>query len=304
MIRRLYEENRMLMSFYQYTGWLRKPFSSKKLQYQEQVIKNLSLLLQEDPLLRIDEFEGEFYFDVRSHLFQRFVLNKCYEPKLVKLCKLYINPLKDIIDVGANIGLFTVLFGKNTQNHQKILSIEPTKNASLKLLKNIEKNNISNKVTVFHGVASNYSGTVDIETILGKEEYSSIGSINHPVVKGEIYSTEKVESKTVDDLVLANSMKPGLIKVDVEGCEHLVFTGAQNVLRDHRPIIISELSNFLLSRNDSSSSKVIELIKKNDYTIFDPLNPTFPPGSKEFGDIICFPSEMNMTCEKLASDTQ
>jgi FkbM family methyltransferase len=304
LIERAYYQNKTLRSLYQSTGWIRRPFGSKKIEHQEKIINNLIALMIEDPILNVEEFKGEFCFDVRSHLFKRLVVDSYYEPELAKLCSAYVNPQKDVIDIGANIGLFTVMLAKEINESRKVLAIEPTKNASFRLLQNIERNEVKDKVEVFKGVASNTSGSIEIKTIAGKEEYSSIGNIAHPIVDAEQYVIEKVDGKTVDDLVSVYSIDPGFIKIDVEGCEHLVLGGAQSTLINKRPIIISELSDFLLSQNGSSSEEVIQLIKKNDYDIFDPLDPSSKPGSKEFGDIICFPKEMNISIDKLISTSR
>jgi FkbM family methyltransferase len=301
IIERAYYQNKALRSLYQSTGWIRRPFSFRKIKHQNKIISNLISLLTEDPVLKVEEFNGEFRFDVRSHLFKRLVVDQYYEPQLVKLCGSYVNPQRDVIDVGANIGLFTVMLAKKISESRRVLAIEPTDNASFRLFSNIETNGVKEKVEVFKGVASNTSGLLEIKMVVGKEEYSSIGNVLHPVVDTEKYVVENVDSKTIDDLVSVYSIDPGFMKIDVEGCEHLVLSGAQSTLRDKRPIVVSELSDFLLNQNNSSAEEVMQLIKVNDYDIFDPLDPSSKPGSKEFGDIICFPKEMGITIEKLVS---
>jgi FkbM family methyltransferase len=296
---KIYYQNKAVRSIYQSTAWLRKPFLTKKLEGQKKIIDNLIVLMQEDPILKVNEFDGIFCFDARSHLFERLVVHRYYEPELAHLCSSYVNPNKDVIDVGANIGLFSIMLAKKIDISHKVFAIEPTKNAASRLSRNIEMNHLTHKINVFQGVASNQSGTVEIKTIVGKEEYSSIGGISHPSVDNEQFVIEKVDSKTIDELVSINSINPGLIKVDVEGCEHFVFGGANETLKTKRPIIVSEMSNFLLNRNGSSSQEVIDLIKKHGYDIFDPLDPSAPTGSKDFGDIICFPKEMNISKESL-----
>ncbi|MCZ7667690.1 MAG: FkbM family methyltransferase [Chloroflexi bacterium] len=105
--------------------------------------------------------------------------------------------------------------------------MEPTNNALGRLCENIRINEIENKVIVYEGVASNDTGTEKISVIEGKEEYSSIGGINHPSVSN-IKSTEyEVQSSTIDDLVENFSLDPGFIKVDVEGAENLIFDGCK-----------------------------------------------------------------------------
>ena len=82
------------------------------------------------------------------------------------------------------------------------------------------------------------------------------------------------------------------MKIDVEGAEHIVFEGCKELLEFHRPIIISEISEIMLKQNGSSSKDLINFIFQYGYDIVDPIDPKIPPGSKDFGDILCIPKEM------------
>ena len=256
----------------------------------KEVTNNLSEILIGDPIIRVDEFEGVFAVDIRSDLFSRIVLNRHYEPQLAQLCRRYLDKNRDAIDVGANIGFYTVMFAKNLAQ-QKVLSIEPAKSTLQRLQRNVALNGVMHKVEVFEGVASNRNGAVEIKTIKGKEEYSSLGAMDHPSITKEKWALEEVMGATLDELVKQKSLDPGFLKVDVEGVEHLVFTGAKKVLSEKRPVILSELSDFLLKRNGSSAREVIDLIKSHGYDVFDPINPSIQPGAKDFGDILCVPQE-------------
>jgi len=255
------------------------------------VVDNLGKLLCEDPLLNIEGFNGDFVIDKHSHIFKRLVLEGEYEPKLIKYCEMLIDKDRDVIDVGANVGFFTVLFAKSINENQKVLSIEPTSRALKRLRKNIAINKIHDKVILFEGVASNVKGNVEIKTIPGKEEYSSLGSMSHNAITDEEYVLEDVKSLTIDSLVDINEIDPGFIKIDVEGAEHLVFEGAKNVIKKYRPIILSELSDFLLKKNGASSTEVINLIRQFNYTIIDPMHPSASLDTNILGDILCIPNE-------------
>ncbi|MDB2499866.1 FkbM family methyltransferase, partial [bacterium] len=122
-----------------------------------------------------------------------------------------------------------------------------------------------------------------------KEEFSSIGKMDHPSISNESFVEIETLSATLDSLVSKHKLIPGFIKVDVEGAEHLVFQGAQSVLREHRPIIFSEVSDYLLKRNGSSAKEVMESISQNNYKIIDPFNPHVRPENQDFTDILCLP---------------
>jgi FkbM family methyltransferase len=272
---------------------VRKNIIYKKLIHQEEILQRLSELMINDPIIEIKEFGGTYALDIRSHLFKRLLLEKEYEPELVDVCKRYINKNKDIIDVGANVGFFSCFFSKQIQNN-KVLAIEPTQNALKRLKHNLELNKANENVILFEGVVSDSEGLLEIKTIEGKEEYSSLGGMNHHGIASEKYVTERVKSITLDALIKEHKLDPGFIKIDVEGAEHLVFAGASEVLTQKRPIILSEMCNFLLKKNGSSAAEVINFIEKHDYEVINPSDPKIDPRTADFGDALCFPRELGL----------
>jgi FkbM family methyltransferase len=253
-----------------------------------EVFHNLCTVLTEDPVVQLPEYKGVFALDCRSDMFKRIIANGEYESELALQCLSQVDPARDAIDVGANAGLYTVLLAK-TLRKGRVLAVEPVPNAAARLRRNISLNHVLDKVIVFEGAASDRTGSAQVKTIEGREDYSTMGEMAHPAVTAERYRTLDVRTSTIDDLVRGNSLDPGFIKVDVEGCEHLVFLGAGEVLKKHRPVVLSELSDYLLRKNGSSAREVIALIANHGYQVIDPLDPPTPPGEKEFGDILCIP---------------
>lgn len=260
----------------------------RKTSVQEQLFQNLSRLLVEDPLVKVDEFKGIFRISSRSDLFKRLVVENEYEPGLVQRCLELVDIDRDVLDIGANVGFYSVLFGK-TLRKGRVLAVEPTKRAAARLQENINTNGVQEKVIVLQAAISNSSGEIELKTIEGMEEYSSLGAMDHPSIPTAKISTERVACFTVDEAVARHSLNPGFMKVDVEGMEHLVFGGASKVLSEHRPVILSELSNYLLQKNGTSAEEVIRMIRKYDYDVIDPSEPGVEPGIRNFGDVLCTP---------------
>ena len=165
---------------------------------------------------------------------------------------------------------------------------------------NIAINDVSERVIVVRGVVSNSAGEVTIHTIPGREEYSSLGDMSHPAIADAQISKLSVQSSTVDLLVETHGLNPGFIKIDVEGCEHLVLAGALRTLASFRPVVLSELSDSLLRKNGSSGASVVDTFIRAGYAVFDPLDPrSRSVGSKPLGDLLAVPSELGMTAQAL-----
>lgn len=268
---------------------IRRHSLRKNIDIKIKVYNQLCEILVTDPVIHVDEFNGIFLIDKHSTLFRRILVEGCYEPKLVKYCSKYIDFNKDIIDVGANVGFYSVLCAKKINRCNKVLSIEPTKNAFEKLIHNLELNEVNSKVISYNGAASNIIGEVEINTVIGKEEYSSLGAMSHPSISRDSYTSYKVESSTIDFLVEKYSLKPGFIKIDVEGAENLVLEGCKKVLTENHPVILMEVSDALLKKNSSSAKAVIDTIYSYEYDIIVPGFPKELPGERAYGDILCIP---------------
>lgn len=251
--------------------------------------KTLDRLILEPPLFSVAEFLGSFYIDPRSDLFSRLLMRGRYEPILAELVRYIINPGRDVVDVGANIGFYSVLGAKCTQ--KRVLAIEPTENALSLLRKNLQVNGVISRAVIYKGVASNREGSRFINVVAGREEYSSIGGLNHPAVQGEARSQQRVAGNTIDNIVSTYGLDPGLIKIDVEGMEHEVLAGATKVLESVRPKILCEFSPEILVRNGADPECLIDYFYELKYRIIDPHVPDLRPGTRPYGDILAVPQE-------------
>ena len=255
----------------------------------EDLLDRLAARLVEDPCLRVDEFDGEFELDARSALFRRLARDGDYEPWLGALFERHVDPSRDVLDVGANVGFHAVRFARLLGAGRRVVSVEPTRRAADRLDRNLARNGVADRVVVHRGAVADRAGTMELKTIAGREEFSTLGAMAHPAVDGERWEIETVSTCTLDELVERHGVEPGFVKVDVEGAEHLVFAGAARTLSVHRPVIVTELSDDLLRGNGSSAREIVELISGHGYRITDPQRPGVEPGSASFADVLCVP---------------
>lgn len=252
-------------------------------------ISRFETLVTKDVHISVSEFDGEFQISPRSHLLHRFLAHGEYEPDLVKLFLSHIQKDRDIIDVGANIGFFTVLGAKQLTSG-RVLAAEPTSAAYQRLKANIKTNNVIDNVITFNGLVSNKNGEDSINIVEGREEYSSMGELIHSSIVGQASKQEKIRASTLDMLVKENSLNPALIKVDVEGAEAYVFEGAEETLKTYRPVVISEFSPHLLKQNGSSAESIISMFNKYNYSVHDPHDTTIKIENSISGDMIAIPN--------------
>ena len=138
-------------------------------------------------------------------------------------------------DIGANIGLYSVLFGKKYQNGQ-VVSFEPNK----ALHASLENNFLLNEATnyIIEGIAlSNQSG---LGVMSAKDSRPGAGrikahsDISTPGNKFQIISGDEY-------LRLHPKLIPGLIKIDVEGHEPEAIKGISEILSSYKPTLTIEV---------------------------------------------------------------
>ena len=245
-------------------------------------------MASDDIKLRVDEFSGVFSLGPRSHLLRRLLAEGRYEPELAALFTSKLIPDRDVLDIGANIGFFTVLAAKGLTTG-RVLAAEPSSAAFSRLSGNVVGNGVSHRVILYNGLVAHENSTSTFNVVPGREEYSSMGEVAHPSVAGDQINVEILPTKTLDALVAEHGLRPALIKVDVEGAEGMVFSGAEKTLREHRPIVLSEFSRLLLGKNGSSPEEVVAMFDRYGYDVRHPFDPMAKAGQVDFDEIIAVP---------------
>ena len=159
--------------------------------------------------------------------------------KLISSCNL-------MLDIGSNIGYYTLL-AKRFQPNIKVIAFEPMPSVFKYLNKNIQINHYKNVFTEQLAL-SNINGNASFYTRINPRMKSIVdqlpgdSSLDSSIVQSAIEVQVKLE--TLDNYVkqhLSENEKIDFIKIDTEATEHLVFQGAENVLKNHRPIIMCEV---------------------------------------------------------------
>jgi FkbM family methyltransferase len=239
-------------------------------QFNDTYEKIFSRVLPSPVLVDLKEFLGVFELDIRSDLFGTIAFQGCYENDFLKIVAQYLDFDKDAVDIGANVGFFSIYFAKILRNNNKVLSIEPNPNAYNFLKKNVERNDCTLKIILYNGALTDQTnGKVTLNAIEGKEEYSSLGVIDKNYVRNLKVNQIEVNSTTLDNLVDQYKIKPGIVKIDTEGAEYLVIKGSLKTIREFRPVIISELCDDFLVTMNHSSKDIIDLLISNNYKIIN-----------------------------------
>ena len=159
---------------------------------------------------------------------------------LAALVRQHVPPTASVVDVGANIGLSTILMARLAGH---VTAYEPSPPNAAFLRRNLERNGIAN-VTVRAAAASSEAGTVRFYV-------AQFGAGSHVVtgghVAGERIETVDVPAVTLDAAELPSGTPFAFIKVDAEEHEPNVLAGARRLLARDRPLIYTEVNVWCLS---------------------------------------------------------
>lgn len=155
-----------------------------------------------------------------------------FEENELNFMKKYLRNGDVFIDIGSNIGLYSLIASSFIGKEGSIYAIEPTPETFSRLKKNIALNNFKNINTLNFGL-SNSENVVDFNTSNdGYDAWNSLAKLDQLKKGAKI----KINVKTLDSVLDKNSItKVDLVKLDVEGWEKYVLEGASNLLNHADP---------------------------------------------------------------------
>lgn len=155
------------------------------------------------------------------------------DPKLSWILKTTLRTGDEFIDVGANIGLLTILGSRLVGREGKVLAVEPQPKVITCLEEAIDKNECRN-VTLARCGVGHHAGRLTLHIPKG-----NLGSATFADISGVETSAHEVPVKTLESLCREHQfMSPRLVKLDVEEWEAEVVAGAEEIWKITPPAAI------------------------------------------------------------------
>lgn len=203
---------------------------------------------------------NKMFVDTRDLLIAPWLLiHGEWEPEETELVKKLIAPGEVFVDVGANLGYYSLLAARVGASHTYAFEAQPS---TYELLgKNVIINWMTKFITYEHLAV--YSHTTDLEFFV-RNRYpgnSSIGFTAPDQLEKWFDTTTavKVHAVSLDDYFADKPGKINLIKVDVEGAEPAVFEGAGRTLAKNRDIkILCEWSPDQMATARQDPARLVE----------------------------------------------
>lgn len=200
-----------------------------------------------------------------------------------------------VIDVGANVGVYTFNAALQVGSEGRVLAVEPFSGCVRCLQETCRINQLS-WVTICAGAASDRNGTLRI-LLHSASELNEVVS-DDVIANALTGSFEEVPCFTLDSLIERENLKKvDFLKIDAEGHELAVLEGSNQILTQFFPVILYE--NIGGSRG--SNSQVAEHLKNKGYKLFryqpykQELIPVNPENFHEQLNLIAVPPHKSST---------
>ena len=186
------------------------------------------------------------FIDLSDHAIGLNILRGQYEQDEIRFVRGLLKRGDCAIDVGGHIGFFTMQMAEAVGPEGRVYAFEPfDANADL-LERSIAENGFGGRVRFQRAAAGAASGTATLTFPV--ETLNSGGAYLLRDGSAPLSGNRKKEVPLValDSLDLPRPVR--VIKMDVEGAEPQVMQGAARILRDDKPVILSELHPIQLER--------------------------------------------------------
>jgi FkbM family methyltransferase len=160
-----------------------------------------------------------------------------------------------VVDVGANIGMFSDRFVAWTGEKGRVIALEPEAINYASLVRRLARPIAEKRVIALKAAAAEIDGQLGLHVNPDHPGDHKIGRSGIPV---EGFALDTVLSRHGDPLV-------SLIKIDVQGAELRVLRGAAKTLSHWRPALFVEIDRAAMQQQDTDVAELVEYLESFGY---------------------------------------
>jgi FkbM family methyltransferase len=161
----------------------------------------------------------------------RIAVKRSYEPYVTRMLRPLLKQGTIFIDIGANIGYYTLLAAAHVGSGGKVIAFEPSSENCDLLRMSLQANHYTN-VNLYPYAVANVEGIVGF----GMDDSNGRISLDDPTS-----AAYQVRAITLDTF-LKDEPQIDVIKMDIEGAEGRALSGMRDLIRRHHPIMVTEFS--------------------------------------------------------------
>jgi FkbM family methyltransferase len=210
-----------------------------------------------EPMLAPMHLGYEMMLDLRSRTESQAYYSGHYESELIRAACRLIRPGGTAIDVGANIGFWSVPLAQRALSiGAEVVAFEPLVANAERLKQNLAINSV---VADVHTVAlsdRNGESTITLREDFARGAVTGNAAITIDDGQDDVWASEQIALTRLDDVGLDSRID--VIKVDVEGHEDHFLRGARKTLERDAPVLFVEWNPSYFDRRGIEASAVVE----------------------------------------------
>jgi FkbM family methyltransferase len=212
-------------------------------------------------------FPGVCMILYRGEILSKAIFIGNFERQEIKFLSKIVRPGDTFIDIGSNIGYYTVIAARLVGARGKVIAVEPVKKTFDRLNRNIQLNHFKN-VSPYRLALSSTDGILPMN--VSQDGYDAWNSLTKPA-RGDAYVVEEVQTQKIDEFVRTNHIDGivKMVKIDVEGWEsELIKGGSEFFARLTSPILQIEFNETALNSAGSSARQLFEQVIAFGYQFY------------------------------------
>ena len=185
-----------------------------------------------------------------------------------------VRPGTTVLDVGANVGAYTLMFATWVGETGRVFAFEPAPDACEGLRTHVMMNGFDDRVTILEAAAAEMVGTAAFAL------HPSGGASSLELASVDNATRVTVATETIDSVCRAHALLPAVIKIDVEGAELDVLRGARNTLTLPGLHVFVEFHPAAWRAAGLSRADLEQELHEQGFGV-EPLDPAYDPWTTE-----------------------
>jgi FkbM family methyltransferase len=186
-------------------------------------------------------FGFRIYLDLRQLHLTFGILSGAYERREIDILRAIVPPNGVFVDVGANVGYFSLAIAARRGFVGKVCAFEPVPSVCDLFERSVRENGLRERINVQQLALANAPGVL---RITNAESSINVGSTRLDPDGREPDAFRKVKVETLD--AASCELAPDVVKMDVEGAEALCLEGGIMTISRHQPTLLVEINPELL----------------------------------------------------------
>ncbi len=219
----------------------------------------------------IHDYDGDLTIKINpsEHIGHRIFYEGYYEAKEVWAMKKLVTAEDYILDIGANIGAWTLLFSKMAAKG-RVYAFEPSKWFDV-LQYNVLSNVSTDNVEIAQSGLGNDNGLASIHNLAHQVAVDAPfnAGMYRLNLQPSALDDHPIEVIRLDSWIWTNQL-PRLdwIKIDTEGMEQMILLGGRDTILKFRPQLLIEFNDRALNHYGHSSPSLLQLLGSYGYQYF------------------------------------